>query len=132
MTEAPINIEQVPDLLFNIMCAVRGVDPKQVQGLAKFMDVDSVDETTYYPNQLTSLAIAQLRGYSRANYPNHDWDPFEFIANVIGMGFKGYKGFKSEQYKDITRQTHNLENLQSMPEEVKQSITSRIFGGGKE
>ena len=127
-----MSMDEVSDLLFTTMCAVKGIDPKQVQGMAKFMDADSIDETTYFPNQITSIAIAQLRMFGQGFYRGEDWNPYDMIADLLGTGLKGYKGFKSEQYKDITRQTHNLDALKSSPEEVKQGFVSRILGGGKE
>jgi hypothetical protein len=123
--------EELSNTLFNIMCAIRGIDPNQVQGMAKFMDPDSVDETTYFPNQYTSVAIAQLRLYGEAFYKGEDWNEYEFAADILGIGFKGYKGFKSEQYKDITSGQPNLDKLQGLPEETKKGILSGIFGRGK-
>lgn len=131
-TEVPQDMERLTNLLFNIMCAVRGIDPNQVQGMAKFMNVDSVDETTYYPTQLTSLAIAQLRAYGRSLYDPKEWNEYEFLADIIGMGFKGLKGFKSEQYKDITSGQPNLSELKGLPEESQQGIIQSLLGRKKE
>lgn len=132
-TEQGLEIKSWNDV-FNIMCMIRGIDPNQVQGLAKFMDVTSVDETTYYPNQRTSLAISQLRAYGKAHYPHDSWNEYEFLADIIGVGFKGLKGFKSEQYKDITSGQPNLDKLQGLPEETQKGILSGLFnrGSGKE
>ena len=129
-----LDIENIPEFLFNIMCGVRGIDPKSVQGVAKLMNVDSVDETTYYPNQLTSLAIAQLRAYGKALYPSSDtWNEYEFLADIIGISYKGFKGFKSNQYVEVTSGQQNLEKLQGMPEDTRKGILSGLFNrGGKE
>ena len=71
---APVPAEEnisikTPQDLFEWVSVALGRDPKQIQSMAKFMDIDSHDETSYFPNQLTSLAIAQLRGYGKAHYP---------------------------------------------------------------
>lgn len=123
---------ELASLLFNIMCAVRGVDPNQVQGLAKFMNPDNIDETTYYPTQRTSLAIAQLRMFGEAFYKGEEWNEYELAADLLGMGFKGLKGFKSTQYVDITSGQANLDKLQGVPEEVKKTVLSGIFSRGSE
>lgn len=127
---------KTPQDLFEWMSVALGRDPKAIQSMAKFMDIDSHDETSYFPNQLTSLAIAQLRGYGKAHYPEtyaspDDWNEYDVIADCIAIGFKGYKGFKSEQYKDITSGQPNLDKLQGLPEETKKGILSGIFGRGK-
>jgi len=122
---------KTPQDVFEWRCAALGIDPKQIQSMAKFMDVDSHDETSYFPNQLTSLAIAQLRAYGQALYRGSDWNPYDVIADCIAVGFKGYKGFKSEQYKDITSGQPNLDKLQGLPEETKKGILSGIFGRSK-
>lgn len=128
-TSSPLKIGSWNDL-FEVMCIIRGVDPKQVQGLAKFMDVESVDETTYYPNPFTSVAIAQLRMYGEAFYKGEEWNEYELVADLLGIGFKGLKGFKSEQYKDITSGQPNLDKLQGLPEDTKKGILAGIFNRG--
>ena len=134
-TEEGVSIK-TPQDLFEWMSVALGRDPKAIQSMAKFMDIESHDETSYFPNQLTSLAIAQLRGYGKAHYhktyvtPN-DWNEYDVIADCIAVGFKGFKGFKSEQYKDITSGQPNLDKLRGLPEETKQGILSGIFGRGK-
>jgi len=132
-SEQPIIDITTPEgrkIIFEILCMVRGVDPSQVQGMAKFMDTESVDQTTYYPTQRTSLAIAQLRLYGEAFYKDEEWNEYELAADIIGTGFKGFKGFKSTQYKDITSGVPNLEQIQGLPEETKKGILSGIFGRG--
>lgn len=120
--------------LFEIMCIARGIDPNQVQSMAKFMNADNNDERSYYPNQRTALAIAQLRMFGQAFYRGDDWNEYEVIADLLSIGFMGFKGFKSEQYKDITSGQPNLDKLQSLPEETKKVFLSGIFnrGGKKE
>ena len=128
--EESISIE-TPQDLFEWMSVALGRDPKAIQSMAKYMNLDSNDERSYFPNQVTSLAIAQLRGYGKAHYPKDDWNEYDILADVISIGFMGYKGFKSEQYKDITSGQPNLDKLQGLPEETKQGILSGIFGRGK-
>ena len=122
---------KTPQDLFEWMSVALGRDPKAIQSMAKYMNLDSNDERSYFPNQVTSLAIAQLRGYGKAHYPNADWNEYDILADVISIGFMGYKGFKSEQYKDITSGQPNLDKLQGLPEETKQGILSGLFGRGK-
>ena len=128
--EVKIKIE-TPQDLFEWVSVALGKDPKAIQSMAKFMNIDSHDETSYFPNQTTSLAIAQLRGYGKAHYLEDDWNEYDILADCIAVGFKGYKGFKSEQYKDITSGQPNLDKLQGLPEETKQGILSGLFGRGK-
>jgi len=118
-------------IIFELLCMIRGIDPSQVQGMAKFMDPDSVDETTYYPTQRTSVAIAQLRLYGESFYKDEAWNEYELAADLLGTGFKGFKGFKSVQYTDITSGQPNLDKLQGLPDETKKGILSGIFGRGK-
>jgi len=118
-------------IIFELLCMARGIDPSQVQGMAKFMDPESVDETTYYATQRTAVSIAQLRLYGEAFYKGDEWNEYELAADILGTGFKGFKGFKSTQYKDITSGVPNLENLQGLPEDTKQGILSGVFGRGK-
>ena len=137
MTDTEIKEEEegvsikTPQELFEWMSVALGKDPQAIQSMAKFMDIESHDETSYFPNQLTSLAIAQLRGYGKAHYPKDDWNEYDVLADCIAIGFMGYKGFKSEQYKDITSGQPNLDKLQGLPEETKKGILSGLFGRGK-
>jgi len=130
--EIDITTEEGRDILFQMRCVAMGVDPKQVQSLAKFSDFDKIDEGTYYPNQLTSVAIAQLRMYGEGLYMGHEWNEYAVCADFLGDGFKGYKGFKSNQYVEITSGQQNLDKLQGLPEDTKKGILAGLFNrGGK-
>ena len=129
-TKPTLKIESWDDL-FSAMCIIKGVDPKQVQSMAKFSNFDNNDERSYYPNQLTAIAIAQLRMFGEAFYKGQAWNEYEVIADLLAVGFMGFKGFKSEQYKDITSGQPNLDKLKGIPEEQKQWILSGIFGRSK-
>jgi len=122
----PIDMEQI----FEIMCLARGVDPKQVQAMAKFINFDNEDERSYYPTKKTAVAIAQLRIYGEALYKGHDWNEYELIANTLAISFMGLKGMKSEQYKDITSGQPNLDKLHGLPEETKQGLLAGILNRG--
>ena len=122
---------KTPQDLFEWMSVALGRDPKAIQSMAKYMNLDSNDERSYFPNQVTALAIAQLRGYGKSHYFDDTWNEYDMLADVISIGFMGYKGFKSEQYKDITSGQPNLDKLQGLPEETKQGILSGIFRRGK-
>jgi len=126
-TNIDITTPEGRKIIFDILCMARGIDPSQVQGMAKFMDPESVDETTYYATQRTAVSIAQLRLYSESFYKGEAWNEYEFAADILGTGFKGFKGFKSIQYKDIASGQPNLENIQGLPDETKQGILSGIF-----
>jgi len=126
-TNIDITTPEGRKIIFEMLCMVRGIDPSQVQGMAKFMDPESVDETTYYATQRTAVSIAQLRLYSESFYKGEAWNEYEFAADILGTGFKGFKGFKSVQYKDIASGQPNLENIQGLPDETKQGIISGIF-----
>jgi len=129
-TKPTLKIESWEDL-FNAMCIVNGVDPKQVQSMAKFSNFDNNDERSYYPNQLTAIAIAQLRMFGEAFYKDELWNEYEIVADLLAIGYMGFKGFKSEQYKDITSGQPNLDKLKGIPEEVKKGILSGMFGRSK-
>jgi len=129
--ETKLKIESWEDL-FRALCIVRGVDPDQVQAMAKFSNFDNNDERSYYPNQLTSVAISQLRIFGQALYKDSDWNEYELAADLLAVGFMGYKGFKSEQYKDISSGQPNLDKLQALPEETKQGLLSGLLRRGKE
>lgn len=116
--------------LFEMRCIAMGIDPKQVQSLAKFSDFDKIDEGTYYPNQLTSVAIAQLRMYGEALYRGDNWNEYAVCADLLGDGFKGYKGFKSNQYVEITSGQQNLDKLQGMPEETRKGVLASLLNRG--
>ena len=122
---------KTPQDLFEWMAVALGKDPKAIQSMAKYMNLDSNDERSYFPNQLTSLAVAQLRILGKANYPKDSWNEYDLVADFIAISFMGYKGFKSEQYKDITSGQPNLEKLQGLPEETKKGVLSGLFGRGK-
>lgn len=123
--KAPLSI--TPEEVFKWISVIQGKDPDAIQAMSKFMNVESNDERSYFPTQLTALAIAQLRMYGKAHYPNESWNEYELMADLISIGFMGYKGFKSEQYKDITSGQPNLDKLQGLTEETRKSVLSSIF-----
>ena len=121
-----LKIESWNDL-FRAICIAKGIDPSQVQSMAKFSNFDNNDERSYYPTQLTSVAISQLRMYGEAFYRGQEWNEYELIADLLSIGFMGFKGFKSDQYKDITSGQPNLDKLKNAPEEIKKGILSGLF-----
>lgn len=127
---AKLKIETWEDL-FRALCIVRGVDPDQVQAMAKFSDFDNADERSYFPTQITSVAVAQLRMFGESLYKGEEWNEYELAADLLAVGFMGYKGFKSEQYKDITSGQPNLDKLQGLPEETRQGLLSGLLRRGK-
>ena len=42
---------KTPQDLFEWMSVALGKDPQAIQSMAKFMDIESHDETSYFPNQ---------------------------------------------------------------------------------
>lgn len=132
-TKEPVfKIESLDDLK-RIMTIARGGDPDAIQAVTRFMDLESNQERSYFPDKITTLAIGQLDGYGKLYYPEDDWNPYGLVAEALSVAFMGFKGFKSNQFMEMTRQTPNLSALQSQPEPVKQSVLSRLFNrGGKE
>jgi len=122
--------DDVFKVLFETMCILKGVDPSQIQSMSKFTDFNNNDERSYYANQYTSVAIAQLRAYGKALYFGHDWDEYTILADFLSVGFMGFKGFKSEQWKDITSGQPNLDKLKGLPEETQKGILSGLFNRG--
>ena len=124
-------IESMDDL-WRVMTIAKGGNPKAQQALEKFIDLESDEERSYFPDKMTTLAVSQNLMYGKALFPKRPVNAFSIFASCLSKGFMGYKGFKSNQWVDITRQTTILEALQSMPNEVKQGFVSRILGGSKE
>ena len=126
-----IKIETLTDLK-NVLTIARGGDPDAIQAVAQFMDMKSHIEGSYFPKEIISIVVAQLTGYGKTFFPpeTNSWDPFTLVAECIAIGFKPYKGFKSNQFVDMTRQTPNLDALQTSSEETKQGVISLIFGRG--
>lgn len=112
---------------------LKGQDPNQIQAMAKYSNLDNTDERSYYANQVTAIAIAQLRMLGESFYKDDSWNEYELAADILGVAFMGLKGFKSEQVKDINSGQPNLDRLVAMPEDSKRGILSGIFSrGGKE
>jgi len=128
--ESPLKIDSW-DELYNAMCIIRGIDPNQMQSMAKFSNFDNADERSYYPTQYTSVAISQLRMFGKALYRGSKWNEYDLAADILAVGFMGFKGFKSEQYKDITSGQPNLDKLHGLPEETKKGILAGLFGKGR-
>jgi len=124
-------IESLDDMK-KVLIIAKGGDPDAIQAVAQFMDMKSNIERSYFPDRTISICVAQLTGYGKTHFPSDTWDPFSLIADCLSIGFMPYKGFKSNQFVDITRQTPNLDALQTSSEEVKQGILSKVFGRGKE
>ena len=113
-----------------VITIARGGDPDAIQAVAKFMNLESSKERSYFPDKITTLAIGQCDGYGKLYYPEDDWNPYSLVAEAICEAFMGFKGFKSNQFMEMTRQTPNLSALQTQPEPVKQSVLSGIFNRG--
>jgi len=138
-SEKPV-VKEVPEPVFEIktiddlqkmMVIAKGGDPNAIQAITKFMDFQSNAERSYFPDKTITLCTAQLSGYGKVFFPTDDWNPFSLVADVIAVHFMGYKGYKSNQFVDMTRQTTNLDALQTSSEETKQSVIARILGRGK-
>lgn len=124
-------IETLTDLK-NLLTIARGGDPDAIQAVSQFMDMKSNIERSYFPKEIISIVVAQLTGYGKTFFPDDSWDPFSLVADCISIGFMPYKGFKSNQFVDMTRQTPNLDALQTSSEEAKQGFISKLLGRGKE
>lgn len=123
-------IENMDDL-WRVMTIAKGGNPNAQQALEKFIDLESDEERSYFPDKMTSLAVSQNLLYGKSLFPQRPVNAFSIFASCISKGFMGYKGFKSNQWVDITRQTTNLDALQSMSTETQRGILSGVFGRGK-
>lgn len=123
------DIETLDDMK-RVLIIARGGDPDAVQAIANFMDLKSNTERSFFPNKTITLCVGQLNGFGEVFYPNDDWNPFDLVADAVTVSFMGYKGFKSNQFVDMTRQTPNLKDLQSVPEESR-GFVNRILGREK-
>lgn len=115
-----------------LVILANGGDPDAIQILSKYSNLDSMAERSYFPDRITSLAIGQMYIFGDAYWPNKKNNPFTLAGDKIAEGFMGYKGFKSNQVMEITRNTPNLDALQTLPQETKQGFISRFLGGNKE
>lgn len=123
-------IESLDDMK-RVLTIARGGDPDAIQAIANFMDLKSNIERSYFPDKKTTICIGQLTGLGKVYFPNADWEPFGLVADVLAVAFMPYKGFKSNQFVDMTRQTPNLDALQTtLGDEQKQGVLGRIFGRG--
>ena len=105
--------------------------PDAIQAVANFMDLKNPQERTYFPDKQTAIAMAQLEGYGKLYFPEEDWNPFSLVSEVITVSLMGYKGFKSNQFVDMTRQTPDLSDLQTVAEQQPPGgLLSRITGRG--
>lgn len=125
-----LEIKSIDDL-FKIICVAKGIDPNQIQAMSKFSNMDNNDERSYYPNQLTTLAVAQLRMYGKSLYPKDDWNEYTLIADLLSVGYMGFKGFKSGQFVDITSGQPNLDKLRDIPQEIQTGLLSSLFRRNK-
>ncbi len=130
VSKPQFKIESLDDLR-KILVIAKGGDPDAIQAITKFMDFESTVERSYFPNKTLTLCVGQLKGFGKVFYPNDEWDPFSLIGDVLATAFMGYMGFKSNQFVDMTRQTPNLDALQTSSEDIKQSLASKILGRGK-
>jgi len=123
-------IDSIEDLR-KVLVIAKGGDPDAIQAITKFMDFESNAERSYFPDKMITLCTAQLKGYGNIYFPENPNNAFSMIADVIAIHFMGYKGYKSNQFVDMTRQTPNLDALQTSSEDVKQGLVSKILGRGK-
>ena len=129
--EPLLKIESLDDLK-RILIIARGGDPDAIQAVANFMDLKNPQERTYFPDKTTAIAMAQLEGFGKLYFPKEEWNPFSLVSEVISVSLMGYKGFKSNQFVDMTRQTPDLSDLQTVAEQPPSGgLLSRITGRGK-
>jgi hypothetical protein len=119
------------DELRKVLVIAKGGDPEAIQAVTKFMDFDSNAERSFFPDKIVTLCVGQLNGFGKVFYPEDKWDPFTLTSDILSVCFMGYKGFKSAQFVDMTRQTPNLDALQTSSEDMKQGLISKFLGRGK-
>ena len=128
--ESKFKIETLDDLR-NLLVVAKGGDPNAIQAITNFMDFGSNIERSYFPDKLITLCTAQLNGFGQTFFPNRPHNPFALVSDVIAVHFMAYKGYKSNQFVEMTRQSPNLDALQTSSEEIKQGVVSRILSRGK-
>ena len=129
--EPLLKIKTIDDLK-RILIIAKGGDPDAIQAVANFMDLKNPQERTYFPDKQTAIAMAQLEGYGKLYFPEEDWNPFSLVSEVITVSLMGYKGFKSNQFVDMTRQTPDLSDLQTVADQPPSGgLLSRITGRSK-
>jgi len=126
MSDGLFEIKNMKDLM-EVMTIARGGNPFAQQALEKFIDLDSPEERSYFPDKITSLAVAQNLMYSQGLFPHRKINAFSIFASSLSKGFMGYKGFKSNQWVDITRQTTNLDALRTLPPETQKTALDSIL-----
>lgn len=129
-TKLAFKIETLDDFK-RLLAVVSGLDPDAQQAIARFLDLDSKVQKSFFPDRTVTLAIGQLKGFGNALYGDAEDNPYDVCAEVLCDAFMGYKGFKSNQFVDMTRQTPNLEALKTAADDVKQGLAARILGRGK-
>lgn len=126
------HIDSIDDFK-RILTIAKGGDPDAIQAVANFMDLKSNTERSYFPDKQTAICIGQLNGFGSTYYRNDDWDPYRLVADSLAVALMAFKGFKSNQFVDMTRQTPNLADLQTLgTSERKTGLMDRILGRGKE
>jgi len=126
-----LKIETLDDMK-RVLIIARGGDPDAIQAVANFMDLKNPQERTYFPDKTTAIAMAQLEGFGKLYFPKEEWNPFSLVAEVVSVSLMGYKGFKSNQFVDMTRQTPNLSDLQTIADNQDSGgLLSRFRGGSK-
>lgn len=139
MTEATTDMETIPeskitieslDDLKRVLTIAKGGDPDAIQAITKFMDFESEEERSYFPDKILTLCVGQLQGYGRLFYPTNDSNPFSLVGRALSIAFMGFRGFKSNQFVEMTRQTPNLDALTTTPEEARKGILSGLFNRG--
>jgi len=129
-TKPVLQIESLEDMK-RVLIIAKGGDPDAVQAIANFMDLKSNTERSFFPDKKITICVGQLNGFGKVFYPTDDWNPFDLVADALTVSFMGYKGFKSNQFVDMTRQTPNLKDLQTVSEDSR-GFVNRILGKGKE
>ena len=128
--KSQLKIDSLDDMK-RILIIARGGDPDAIQAVSNFMNLESPQERSYYPDKTTAIAMAQLEGYGKLYFPKEDWNPFSLVSDVISVSLMGYKGFKSNQFVDMTRQTPNLADLQTVQEaSSSRGLLDRVLGRG--
>jgi len=122
-----LKIETQEDL-WRVMTIARGGNPDAIQAVSEFMNFKSTAERSFFPDHLTTMCTAQLRGFGKAFFPNKENNPFAEVAELIEIHYMAYKGEKSKQFVQMTQYTTNLSDLESAKEDTQQGILDRIKG----
>lgn len=111
--------------------SVQGQNPEAQQTITDFMDMNDPIEGSNLPSRRDVQLEVYLDISGKFLFPDNPNDPFTILKNSIATTFKAKGGMKAKQFVEMVRNTHDLSQLASTPNEVKQGFLSGLFNRGK-